>query len=91
MEIILLERIEKLGTIGDVVTVTGENLDKARVAAVYFTDGKSEIKLSVVEQNETTVKVKVPDAAKPGRLRFMVLTAGAEPQYLEQPVTVVIE
>ncbi len=76
---------------GDVVTVSGENLDKARVASVYFTDGKSEVKLVVVEQTEKTVKVKVPDNTKPGRLRLMVLTTGAEPQYLEQPVTVVIE
>ena len=77
--------------IGDVITVTGENLDKARVASVYLTDGKSEVKMVVVEQSETTLKVKIPDKAKPGRLRLMVLTTGSEPQYLEQPVTVSIE
>ena len=76
---------------GDILTVTGENLDKAKVAEVYLTDGKTEVKVSIVEQTETTLKVKVPDNAKPGRARLMVLTTGTQPQYLEQPVAVVIE
>ena len=77
--------------VGDILTVTGENLDKARVAEVYLTDSKTEFKVPIVEQTETTLKVKVTDKAKPGRLRLMVLTTGTQPQYLEQPVTVVIE
>jgi hypothetical protein len=76
---------------GDTLTVTGEYLDKARVAAVYLTDGKVEFKMEVEEQTETTLKVKVPAEAKTGRLRLMVLTTGVEPQFLEQPVTVNIE
>jgi hypothetical protein len=76
---------------GDEVTVTGEYLDKARISAVYLTDGKSEIKMTIVEQAETTVKVKIPQDVKPGRLRLMVLTTGAEPQFLEQPVSIEIE
>jgi hypothetical protein len=76
---------------GDILTVTGENLDKARVAEVYLTDSKTELKIPIVEQTETTLKVKVPANVKPGRLRLMVLTTGTQPQYLEQPVTVVIE
>lgn len=76
---------------GDVLTVTGEYLDKARVAEIYLTDGKVEFKTPIVEQTETTVKVKVPAQAKPGRLRLMVLTTGVEPQFLEQPVSVTIE
>ena len=77
--------------IGDEITVAGEYLDKTRVAAVYLTDGKWEIKMTIVEQSETSLKVKIPDKTKPGRLRLMVLTTGAEPQFLEQPVTVSIE
>lgn len=76
---------------GDVVTVTGENLDKARVSEVYLTDGKAEVKLVVVEQSAETLKVKISDKLQPGRFRLMVLTTGAEPQFLEQPVTVLIE
>ena len=76
---------------GDILTVIGEHLDKDRVAEVYLTDGKSEIKIQVVEQSEETLKVKVPDKVKPGRLHLMVLTTGPDPQYLEQPVAVLIE
>ena len=73
---------------GDVITVTGEYLDKSRVADVFLTDGKSEVKTAIVAQTETELKVKIPAAAKPGRLRLMVLTTGSEPQYLEQPVAI---
>jgi hypothetical protein len=37
------------------------------------------------------MKVKITEKAQPGRFRLMILTTGAEPQFLEQPVTVVIE
>jgi IPT/TIG domain len=77
--------------IGDQITVVGEYLDKARVSEIYLTDGKNEIKMTIVEQSETTVKVKVPDNVKPGRMRLMVLTTGPEPQFLEQPVSISIE
>ena len=77
--------------VGEAVTITGEYLDKARISAVYLTDGKSEIKMTILEQAETTVKVKIPENVKPGRLRLMVLTTGSEPQFLEQPVSISIE
>jgi hypothetical protein len=35
--------------------------------------------------------MKVPTAAKPGRLALMVLTKGKEPKLIEQPVKVTIE
>jgi len=76
---------------GDEITVTGENLQKALVGGVFLTDGKNDTKLVVTEQTETTIKAKIPDKAKAGRLRLMVLTTGAEPQFLEQPVAVSIE
>lgn len=76
---------------GDVLSVTGEYLDSARVAEIYLTDGKAEYKMSIVEQTEKAVKVKVPASAKPGRLRLMILTKGVQPQFLEQPVAVTIE
>ncbi len=77
--------------VGDVLTVGGEYLDKARVKEIYLTDGKAEFKLEVVEQTQTSVKVKVPAKVKFGRLRLMILTTGVEPQLLEQPVTVEIQ
>jgi hypothetical protein len=75
---------------GDVVAVTGENLDKDAVAKVYLTDGKNDTVVEVTEQSATSIKFKIP-AAKAGRLALMVLTTGKEPKYIEQPVKVTIE
>jgi hypothetical protein len=76
---------------GDVLTVTGENLDKASVAEIYLTDGKNDFKTVITAQESGTVKVKVPETAKPGRLALMVLTKGKDQKLIEQPVKVTIE
>lgn len=77
--------------IGDVLTVAGENLDKANVAEVFLTDGKNDFKASITEQENAMLKIKVPAAVKPGRLALMILTKGKEPKLIEQPVKVTIE
>lgn len=76
---------------GDQVTITGEHLDKALVSEVYLTDGKSEVKTAIIQQSDDKIQVKVPADAKPGRVRLMVLTTAVPPQFLEQPVSLVIE
>lgn len=76
---------------GDVLNVAGENLDKANVAELYLTDGKNDLKVAVTEQNEKSIKFKVPDTAKPGRFALMILTPGKEGKLIEQPVKVTIE
>lgn len=78
------------GKKGDVVAVTGENLDKDNVAKVFLTDGKNDTPVEVTEQTATSIKFKIP-TAKAGRLALMILTAGKEPKYIEQPVKVTIE
>lgn len=79
------------GRAGDLLTAAGENLDKANVAQVYLTDGKNDVKVEVTEQAATSVKFKIPDAAKPGRFSLMVLTTGKQPKLIEQPVKVTVE
>jgi hypothetical protein len=78
------------GKIGDVIVVTGENLQKANVAKVYLTDGKTDLVVEVLEQTDTTIKFKIPVKAT-GRMAVMVLTTGKEPQLIEQPVKVTID
>lgn len=78
------------GKIGDIIVVTGENLQKANVAKVYLTDGKTDLVVEVVEQTDTTIKFKIPAKAT-GRMAVMVLTTGKEPQLIEQPVKVTID
>jgi hypothetical protein len=76
---------------GDVVAVTGENLDKDAVAKVYLTDGKNDTPVEVTEQSATSIKFKIPMAKVAGRLALMILTTGKEPKYIEQPVKLTIE
>ena len=78
------------GKTGDVVAVTGENLDKANVAKVYLTNGKDDFECVITDQTATEIKLKIPAKAT-GRLALMILTGGKEPKLIEQPVKVAIE
>src|SRR5664279_3439315 len=76
------------GKVGDIITVTGENLTKASVAKVYLTDGgdgKNDIEVQITEQTDTTLKFKIPAKAA-GRLALMILTTTKAQQLIEQPV-----
>jgi nitrous oxidase accessory protein NosD len=80
------------GKAGDVIAVTGENLDKAKVDKVYLTDGKNDVPVEVTEQTDKTIKFKIPAKAATGeRLAIMILTTGKDAKYIEEPVTVMIE
>jgi IPT/TIG domain len=79
------------GKAGDVLTVAGENLDKAAVDKLYLTDGKNDLEVQVTEQAATSIKFKIPATAKAGRFSLMILTSGKEPKYIEQPVRVTVE
>jgi IPT/TIG domain len=85
------------GKVGDVLVVTGENLQKAVVAKVYLTNGNTDpkdplgmIDVVITEQSETAIKFKIPAKAT-GRLALMVLTAGKDAKLIEQPVKVSID
>jgi hypothetical protein len=78
------------GKVGDILTVTGENLEKTHVAEVFLTDGKNDLKVPVTEQGPTTLKFRIPPNVKPGRFALMILTAGKDPKYIEQPVKVTV-
>ena len=78
------------GKPGDIVVVTGENLQKDIVAKVFLTDGKNDTQVEIVEQTATSIKFKIPAKAANGRLALMVLTTGKDAKYIEQPVKVSI-
>ena len=75
---------------GDVVAVTGENLQKDAVAKVFLTDGKNDTAVEVTEQSKTTLKFKIPGKIAAGRWAVMVLTPGPNPKYIEEPVKVLV-
>ena len=79
------------GKKGDVITVTGENLQKALVSKVYLTDEKIDTIVEVTEQTDTSIKFKIPAKAAPGRLALMILTTGKDAKYIEQPVKLTVD
>jgi hypothetical protein len=79
------------GKVGDLVTLTGENLGKDSVAKVFLTDGdKVDIVVEVTEQTATTIKFKIPAKAT-GRMRLMVQTAEPDPRQMVLPTRVTVE
>ena len=76
--------------VGDVISVTGENLAKDSVGKVYLTDNKTDLQVEVTEQNATSIKFKIPAKAS-GRMSLMFLTVEAEPKLMQLPVKVTIE
>jgi|SRR5271157_6062542 len=76
---------------GDQLTATGTHLSKASVASLYMIQGEKTIQVSVQSQTEETIQFKVPADVKPGRFQLMILTTGANPQYLEEPVYLTVE
>lgn len=77
--------------IGDTVTARGTRLGSDAVTALYLTDGTVDIKVEVLDQNDTTLKFKIPRTAKPGRFALMVRTSGPEGRLIEEPVKITIE
>jgi hypothetical protein len=76
---------------GDIIEITGVGLEAAKVDEVYLTDHKFDMKVKVLEQKDTAIKMRVPPFAKPGRMQLLVLTKGDEPKLLEQPLYLLIE
>lgn len=79
------------GKIGDVLVVAGTNLGPDSVGALYLTDGKADVKVTIVEQTDTSIRFKIPPEAKPGRVALMVLTKAKPPTLIEEPVKLTVE
>ncbi len=77
--------------VGDLVTVTGENLDKDTVAKLILSDGSKDFPVAIAEQETTTLKFKVPASLKAGKFSLIILTKGKEPKEIEQPVRLFVE
>ena len=53
------------GKVNDQITVTGANLGKASISAVFLSDEKNDYRATIVEQSDTKLVIKVPQV-KPG-------------------------
>jgi len=76
---------------GDIIEIAGVGLESAKVDEIYLTDHKFDMKVKVLEQKETLIKMRVPPFAKPGRMQLLVLTKGEDPKLLEQRLYLLIE
>jgi len=54
------------GKAEDTITITGQNLGKDKVAAVFLSDAKLDHKAIVIDQEATKIVIKVPDNLKAG-------------------------
>ena len=54
------------GKVNDTVTLTGENLDKDNVVAVFLSDDKDDFKATMVEQAADKIVMKVPQTKAGG-------------------------
>jgi hypothetical protein len=76
---------------GDEITINGKGLGSNKVDEVYLTDHKFDMRVKVLDQQATFIKLRVPPFATPGRVQLLILTKGEEPVLLEQPVYILIE
>jgi hypothetical protein len=64
------------GKSNDSITITGKNLGKKQVSAVFLSDSKLDHKAVVVDQEPTKIVIKVP-LLKPGDYNISVEEGGA--------------
>ena len=76
---------------GATVTAEGADLGKSLVSELYVTQNNNDVKLEIVTQASDKIVAKLPKDLAPGRYRLMVLTVGARPQYIEQPVQLTVQ
>ncbi len=80
--------------IGDVVTASGENLDKNNVSEIFLTDNKSDFKVQITEQAAAAIKFRVPESVKAGRFGVVIRTPGTQANPAKdyvQPVKLTVE
>jgi hypothetical protein len=87
----MTEISQKTAKPGEVITVSGLGLTTKNVDEVYLTDHKFDMRVKVLDQQESAIQFRVPPFAKPGRVQLLFLTKGTEPKLLEQPVYLLIE
>jgi hypothetical protein len=75
---------------GEVATVSGEYLDKSRVAELYLTNGTTDVKVQIVEQTSVSIKFKLPEKVAPGRYNLLVLLVGDPERLIEEPARLTV-
>lgn len=75
------------GKVNDSVTVSGANLAKDSVAAVFLSDDKSDFKAVIVQQTADKIVMKVPQV-KPGSYNISIQVGNG---ILIEPIRMTVE
>jgi hypothetical protein len=75
------------GKVNDTITITGANLEKSHVAAVFLSNDKDDFKAAVVSQAADKIVIKVPEV-KPGGYNVSIQTGNS---ILIQPVRFTVQ
>jgi hypothetical protein len=75
------------GKVNDTITITGTNLEKSKVSAVFLSDDKDDHKATVVSQAADKIVIKVPEV-KPGGYNISIQNGNA---ILIQPVRFTVQ
>ena len=75
------------GKVNDSLSISGQNLGKASVSAVFLSDDKSDYKAAIVSQSEDKIVFKVPQV-KPGSYNVSIQSGAA---ILIQPVRFTVQ
>jgi len=76
---------------GETATVSGEFLDKSRVADLFLTNAQGDVKVEILEQSDSAIKFRVPAKAASGRYNLLVLLVDIEPKLIEEPARLTVE
>ena len=71
---------------GAVLIAYGDNLNATRIKEVWLTDGKTDYKVEILEQDNNSIRFLVPATVPAGRWRIAVTSD--EDMILEQPAYV---
>jgi len=76
---------------GEIAVVTGDYLDKSRVADVFLTNGQKDTKVEILEQTASSIKFRVPEKMAAGRYTLVVLLTDVEPKLIDEPARLTVE
>src|SRR5687768_10141093 len=74
------------GRPGDIITAYGEQLGSARIQELLLTDGECTSLVTIIQQNEVSIRFRIPARLAPGRYKVVILPSGRYPQGVEQQV-----
>ncbi len=78
------------GRPGDIITAFGEHLDRARVEELFLTDGERTALVTIVQQNEVSIRFRIPSRLASGRYRVVLQPVGRYTRGVEQQVVLTV-